>query len=476
MTDPASRAPVYLNYLDLANVRCFGERQRLRLTDENGNPARWILLLGDNGVGKTTLLQCLAWMRPDLAPGEDQKIPEPGEKMTAIEPALNRELEENLNSLIRIAADGGSTIEVPLEASFSIGRRLGGGEPGEGTQPGEIVTGILLRGKNGKLEDLTLTKNVPPERPDVLRSELPMFAYGATRGTGTLKLDRRELGAGLSDPLASLFVSSTELYDAEDVLLKLDHRARVSGEEQDRRRLQHIIGILASVLPGIERDEDIEILGPAVFGSEPSGVRFRTPYAPVPLSGLSLGYQTTLTWIVDLALRLQARYPESVEPLSEPGIVLVDNIDLHLHPRWQRRLMDDLSRFFPAVQFVASAHSPLIVQAARRANLVVLRESEGQVVIEDGPMSVNAWRADQILSSDLFGVPVHGPPFDALKRERDDLLDKLDRSRREEERLRSIEEQLETLPTAEGPRDRDQAAMDLIRRVADRLKEHDRRP
>ena len=474
MTDPASKSPVYLSYLHLENVRCFGERQSLRLTDEDGRPARWILLLGDNGVGKTTLLQCLAWMRPDLAPRPDQTAPRPHEKMAAVEPALNSEEENNaLNSLIRVATDGGSTVEAALEAGFSVGKRLGGGEPGEEKQIDTIITGISLRGENGKLKDRKLEENVPPKRQDVLEFELPMFAYGATRRTGTLKLDRQEVGTGLSDPLASLFVNSTELYDAEDVLLKLDYRARVSGKVQDQCRVQRVIRILASVLPDIERDKDVEILGPAVFGSEPSGVRFRTPYGPVPLSGLSLGYQTTLTWIVDLALRLYERYPENNDPLSAPGIVLIDNIDLHLHPRWQRQLMDDLSRFFPAIQFVASAHSPLIVQAAQRANLVILRESEGQVVIEDGPRSVNAWRADQILASDLFGIPVHSRFIDDLKRERNDLLGKLDRSQGEEERLRSIEERLETLPTTEDPRD--QAAMDLIRRVAERLSEHDHR-
>ena len=105
-------------------------------------------------------------------------------------------------------------------------------------------------------------------------------------------------------------------------------------------------------------------------------MRFETPYGMTPLSGLSLGYQTTLTWIVDLALRLYDRYPDSSNPLAEPGIVLIDNIDLHLHPRWQRRMMADITRLFPAVQFIATAHSPLIVQAAENAKLVVLRESD----------------------------------------------------------------------------------------------------
>ena len=130
MTDPACQSPVYLRYLDLENVRCFGKRQRLRLTDEDGRPARWILLLGDNGVGKTTLLQCLAWMRPDLAPRPEQTVPRPHEKMEAVEPALNSEEENNaLKSLIRVANDGCSTVEAALEAGFSVGMRFSGSEP-----------------------------------------------------------------------------------------------------------------------------------------------------------------------------------------------------------------------------------------------------------------------------------------------------------------------------------------------------------
>ena len=57
---------VYFTSLEIQNVRCFGELQTLDLTVDGIRPARWTLILGDNGVGKTTLLQCLAWMQPVL--------------------------------------------------------------------------------------------------------------------------------------------------------------------------------------------------------------------------------------------------------------------------------------------------------------------------------------------------------------------------------------------------------------------------
>ena len=61
---PTRRKTIYFLSLELENVRCFAVPQVLSLVDSRGRPARWTLLVGDNGVGKTTLLQCLAWMRP----------------------------------------------------------------------------------------------------------------------------------------------------------------------------------------------------------------------------------------------------------------------------------------------------------------------------------------------------------------------------------------------------------------------------
>ena len=464
MNDHKNQVPIYFKSLDLENVRCFAHRQRLDLTDEHGKPVQWILILGDNGVGKTTLLQCLAWMRPVLSMQivEREIEDDVGREILSTEPALNNEENKTWDSLIRIGAE----ISVNLKATFSVGQNLGSGSSESFNET--VTTEASMTGVNGRLHDSDSRAHYLPDSLEAESlSNLAIFAYGATRRSGTLKVDRGVHG----DALASLFRDATELYDAEDVLLKLDHRAARPGEPQDVERLARVKEIIAAVLPDIEHEGSIQILGPAMLSpsSAPGGVRFQTPYGLVPLSALSLGYQTTLTWVVDLALRLFERYPESPEPLSEPGIVLIDNIDLHLHPRWQRRVMENLSHCFPAIQFVATAHSPLIVQAAEGATMAVLRKHDDQAVIETHLESVNSWRADQILASDLFDIPTRSRKIEELARERDELLEKLDRTQAEEGRLNELTRRLDALRSAEDPDD--QAAMDLIRSVAAKLRE-----
>ena len=443
---------IYFNSLELENVRCFGKRQRLDLTDENGNPVQWTLVLGDNGVGKTTLLQCLAWMRP--VPWTNDA----SGKIEGTQPALNSEENRLWHSLIRV----GDNVDAILEAKLTVGRKF---SDQRGDEAANVTTHVDMSRKDG---DLHYHENPEPDAPASWHGSGPdfvMFAYGAMRRPGTLKRD----GEDLSDPLASLFQGSTELYDAADVLLKLDHGAS-RGKKQDAKHLRDVKKLLAAVLPDVADEGKIKIEPPPVFGSqrEASGVTFETPYGEVPVARLSLGYQTTLTWITDLALRLYDQYPKSSSPLAEPAIVLIDNIDLHLHPRWQRRMMRDITSLFPAVQFIATAHSPLIVQAAENAKLAVLRESEGEVVIDDEHERVNTWRVDQILSSELFGVPTRSQCIEDMREERNALSDLADRSASQERRLQFLREQLDELPTAEDAEDR--AALDLIRRVADDLK------
>ncbi|MGL4551125.1 MAG: AAA family ATPase [Gemmataceae bacterium] len=183
-------------------------------------------------------------------------------------------------------------------------------------------------------------------------------------------------------------------------------------------------------------------------------VEFHTPYGWVPMRQLGYGYQTVIAWMVDLASRMVERYPDSPDPLAEPVIVLVDEIDLHLHPTWQRSLIQRLDERFPKAQFIVTAHSPLVVQAAPDANLAVLRREGDHVVIDNDVDSIRNWRVDQILTSELFGLKTARPPqIEKDLARRTELLSKSKLSPRDEKEVAELEARIGYLPSGERRED-----------------------
>lgn len=78
---------------------------------------------------------------------------------------------------------------------------------------------------------------------------------------------------------------------------------------------------------------------------------------------LSDGYKTLLGLVIDLSARMAMANPDSLNPLAEEAIVMIDEVDLHLHPAWQKRVVSDLLRTFPNTQFILTTHSPYIVES-----------------------------------------------------------------------------------------------------------------
>jgi predicted ATP-binding protein involved in virulence len=88
----------------------------------------------------------------------------------------------------------------------------------------------------------------------------------------------------------------------------------------------------------------------------------------LPFSLLSDGQRSMLAMVADIAYRMAQLNPHLVEnvALETPGVVLIDELDLHLHPKWQRKVVDNLRRAFPKVQFFATSHSPFIIQSLQQ--------------------------------------------------------------------------------------------------------------
>jgi predicted ATP-binding protein involved in virulence len=180
-------------------------------------------------------------------------------------------------------------------------------------------------------------------------------------------------------------------------------------------------------------------------------VEFETSYGSVPLRQLGYGYRTMIAWVVDFASRMVERYPDSPDPLAEPAVVLVDEIDLHLHPKWQRELIGFLTERFPNTQFIVTAHSPLIVQSAPDANIALLKRVGDHVVIENNPETIRGWRVDQILTSDLFGLETARPPeMEKLLLRRKELLTKPKMTKADKKEVEAINDKIGPLPAGES--------------------------
>lgn len=462
MSNKPDSQPAYFLSLEVENVRCFGPRQTLDVSDGNGRPAQWTVILGDNGVGKTTLLQCLAKMEPTVGKtwfkGEEKQVP-------ARLPRLYFEAQSMTKYAVPMRRHNEN--EILLSVTNSFGSKL------KDSSPGNIAQGNLnIEYEEDEAIDFGFDPN-PLLGFDALEN-LICYGYGASRRMReSTPVTEKEEDIGNWD---TLFNEDTALGNAEEWLLKTQLNAKSSTPEvasKFEQQFDEVIKILKSILPDIQ---DIRI--PQLTSvKEHARVEFQTPYGWVSVRSLGIGHRTMIAWVVDLARRLFERYPDSPDPLAEPAVVLVDEIDLHLHPKWQRQIITYLSERFPNTQFIVTAHSPLIVQAAVsvKANIVVLKREGDHVVIEQNIEAVRGWRVDQILTSDLFELESARPPdWDQLFARREALLSRSSLSESELAELKTIRQKISELPTGETVQEME--AMDLIRRATQELKQRGVQP
>ncbi len=124
----------------------------------------------------------------------------------------------------------------------------------------------------------------------------------------------------------------------------------------------------------------------------------------LPGTWLSQGYQSTIAWIADLVGQLFFERDEPPAPEEMEGLVLLDEIDLHLHPRWQVDLIPLLKEVFPRLQFVATTHSPMVLPGLSREEVVLLsQDAEGNVVVQQAPDSPALLTGSEIYET-FFGI------------------------------------------------------------------------
>lgn len=221
-------------------------------------------------------------------------------------------------------------------------------------------------------------------------------AYGPTRleMTGAVSKEER---TDLNSTSYSLFKTGGRLLSIEEYLRDW------YTDPKRKSRYTNVVEMLKSLMPGIDDvffDEDTRrILYREKVPDEDM------PLPPIDFLKLASGFRSVIAFAGDMCVRFFESNPTWKEPKDFEGIVLIDELDLHLHPIWQRQLPALLSRAFPKVQFIASTHSLIPILGAPKGSifLKVNRTQEEGITVEQLQIDVSTLLPNSILTSPIFG-------------------------------------------------------------------------
>lgn len=318
------------------------------------------VLLGENGTGKSNLLKAIAL----LTAGSD---------------AIGDLIGGNVDEWIRVGADtctvtGTLVTQARKERSISLTLNRG-----------DTSSTILLRNQDGLNEiDAALAH---------AKRNYFVLAYGASR-----RLNR---GATFIQGSESLYRNNraqnvATLFNPDALLSPLSSWAMELDYRQGDQGIKIIRDSINDFLPGLIFDS---------IDRQRGYLMFRVGTDTIPLHLLSDGYQNITAWIGDLLYRVTQTFEDYQSPLKARGLLLIDEIDLHLHPKWQRMLLDYIRRKLPNLQIIATTHSPLTAQQAGEGELVALMRNRKNI-IEAQTFVGNPQQllVHQLLMSPLFGL------------------------------------------------------------------------
>jgi predicted ATP-binding protein involved in virulence len=178
-----------------------------------------------------------------------------------------------------------------------------------------------------------------------------------------------------------------------------ENETRIKDPEYRDREMECIRNVIAHMVPGFSE--------PRVLRNPPRMVltkRCRESESPRELliNQLSGGEKGLISLVADLARRLAIANPLLGDPLAGEGVILIDEIDLHLHPEWQREILRSLTKSFPNCQFFVATHSPQVISELETRSLYMLHQT-GEGVDAEGPIDSYGRDSNQILE-DLMGV------------------------------------------------------------------------
>lgn len=358
---------MYLKGLTISHMKRI-EKLDLDFVESDGSPRMWTVLIGENGTAKTTILQAVAM----AAAGRLRVNELAGSTIPSLLPHRKRDPAMEIEARFTFSALGSKSWFHPQEAA-------------DLPPDTELVSRVNLDAAETTLtgfDGYQKPGEVAPAQPQGLtpldRARAKNTAHWFVAGYGVNRHFPYETGA------------SPDLFRASVERLRplFDHQAALTGIGfidifgPRTKRGKNFLTALNCVLvntgllpPDIE---SIALKGRSA--KKPADLPFRNTFTQklgarslkVPLSGVAHGMQSTLAWVSDLVGQILHEAEDNVLAEDMEGCVLIDEIDLYLHPTWQVSIVHALRKTFPRIQFIVTTHSPAMLAACRPNEIVRL--------------------------------------------------------------------------------------------------------
>ena len=302
----------------------------------------------------------------------------------------------------------------------------------KGVEEGDVFN-LVKSQKDYELKIKDSNSNIYDSKENVYKN---LFAYGANRNNNC-QMKEDESG------YLTIFNPSWDLKNPIEWLKYLDHseksgKTNIVSVEAAKKLLQELLN----------SDVQIDIT--------PETVTFKEKGSLVTFEQLSAGYKGVITIITDLLVRLSENQPNVVSIHEFKGIVLIDEVELHLHPKWKYNFVKRLRDIFPNIQFIMTTHSPtVLLGASKEAVFYKIYKEDGEVKISN-QMPNEGYTNNSLISSPLFDLgTITSRDYDKTISSDDYIYDKIHQriseklkdniNMSEEEILKLIDKELDAL-------------------------------
>ena len=383
---------MYVDKVTLKNIRGF-ESLEFDLSRGDGNYAGWTVFTGDNGAGKSTLLKAIAvaLIGRDVA--------------RSLQPSFHRWIREG-------AGEQEAKIELMIFPERGIDAFSEQGNTAYKKFPATVILKVGGKDAGVELPATSGSKTTLVHRGLWSAAARGWFScgYGPFRRVfGASQEATRLMVSPTTERFVTMFQEAASLYEVDQWLRNLSHKQLERRSPESGQQLDLLLEILRDELMPNQITVD-RVDSDGLWLKDRNGLQ-------LAWGEMSDGYRAALALLADILRHLIAAY--GIEGLAErgvdgkmrivrSGVVLIDEIDAHLHPEWQREIGFWLKGHFPKIQFLVTTHSPIICQAADKNGLFVLPEPGSgdapRALTTDEYNKVISSRPDTILLTPAFGL------------------------------------------------------------------------